>query len=79
VWYGVKDSTGNLTPFTGELICPLPSYPYSGVALIIQLSQLDTTTQNACVGTGYTIELYFTDAKGNKSETKSSNAFDVTN
>jgi hypothetical protein len=80
VWYVVKQSDGSPTALTGEIdfsYAPLPA-SFTGAALIIEMSKATEEIQDAAVGAGYTIELYFIDAKGNKSETRTSNVFEIT-
>jgi hypothetical protein len=78
VGYSVKKS-GSSTFLTGEIPCTLPAYPFTGAALAIQLSKLTADQQNASVGTDYTVDIYFIDAEGNKSNTATTNTFAITN
>jgi hypothetical protein len=78
VGYVVK-LNGSPTPLVGETACALPAYPYTGTAITIQLSLMTADQQNASVANGYTVDIYFIDAKGNKSTTATTSTFDITN
>jgi hypothetical protein len=78
VGFSIKKDGTAVPDFTNEASCFIPVATYTGRAFAFMFSQLESGQQSATVGTGYTCEVYVIDAKGNKSETKVSNTFEIT-
>jgi hypothetical protein len=78
VGYSFKQDGTAVPDSTYELDCPIPIETYTGRAFGFQFSVLSAEDQTATVGTGYTVQVYFVDSQGNKSETKTSNTFAIT-
>jgi hypothetical protein len=79
VVYSVKKDETAVPGYTGEITSSIPFATIPGSAVTFYFSQLNATQQTATVGTNYTVELYFVDSKGNQSETKTTNTFEITN
>jgi hypothetical protein len=77
--YSVKKGGTPVPDLTGEITSAIPFTTLTGVsAMTFQFSKLTDDQKNQTVGTNYTVDVYFVDSKGNKSETKTTNTFAIT-